>query len=214
MLATLASILVLVAVAACGDDDNSPSTSASASASASAAATASGGAPADSATPEGTTAPQETAPPDENTTPKDTGEPAETPEDGDDSTPEIDECGLLSPDDITDATDEQYLEAGQAVDSYPDECVFEGEDGGSVEVSVYDLTAYGPDAKAVFEMFADADQLQLLGEPGDEAFYDETRGIAVLDGNYEIDIFVQNGDGDPNRDASFALAEVALGNMP
>lgn len=205
MLATLASILLLV-TGACGDDDSAPSTSASATATAT--ATASGDAPDDSETPKRTSTPKKTA------TPKDTDEPTETLEGGDDTTPEIDECDLISPDDITDATGEQYSEDGQAGFSDPDTCFFDGEDGGSVEISVYDLTSYGPDAKAFFELFADVFEVELLDDPGDEAYYDETIGIAVLDGDYEIDIFVQNGAFEPNRDASFALADVALGNMP
>jgi len=196
MLATLASILLLIAIAACGDDDNAPSTSASAT------ATAGGDASEDSETPKRTVSPE------------DTDEPTQTSEEGDDSTPQIDECELISPDDITDATGEQYSEDGQAGFSDEDTCFFEGEDGGSVEISVYDLSSYGSDAKAFFELFADVFEAELLDDPGDEAYYDETIGIAVLDGDYEIDILVQNAAFEPDRDASFALAEVALDNMP
>lgn len=202
IVAPLVAALLLFTLPACGDDDSSPSSTATAS------ATATEDSSAETKTPKPSATQKKTA------TPRVTDEPTDTGEVVDDSTPEIDECELVTPDDITSATGEQYSEDGEAGFSVPDTCFFDGEDGGSVEISVYNLAAYGESAKEFFELFVDVFGVELLDEPGDEAYYAEATGIAVLDGDYEIEIFVQDGAFEPNRDASFALADVAPGNMP
>ena len=200
LITSLAAVLVLAVVSACGGDDNASTTP-------SATATATGSAD-DSETPKPTSTSKKTA------TPKDTGTAEATLAGPDDTTPELDECELLTPDDITAATGEQYSEDGRAGFSDPDTCSFDGEGGGSVDITTLDLSAYEGNEKEFFETFASLLDFEILGSPGDEAYYDDTIGIAVLDGRYEIDIFVQNGTFEPNRDAAFALAEKALANMP
>jgi hypothetical protein len=205
LIAPIAASLVLLAFAACGGDDDNASTSASASATATA-----------------TDSSDETKTPKPSTSAKKTATPKPTDEDGtatpddtgtlpDDTTPEINECDLLTTDELDAALNGTFDDGELSGDT----CTFTGDNGTSVDVSTFDLSAYGEgNEKEIFETFASIFEVDILDSPGDEAYYDDTIGLSVLHGHYELDVVVTLGDGSSNKDATFALAEKALDRMP
>jgi hypothetical protein len=200
MIALLAALALTFA--ACGDDDDAASTSPSPSVS----ATATEDAPGDSDTPKPSSTPKKTA------TTRPTDVPTETPVD---ATPEIDECALVTLDELADATGDVFTQEG-APDSFdPDTCYFDGDAGTLVEITTYDLSGTGADATEEFEFVADLLELDLLDSPGDEAYYDEDLGLAVLvEGQYELDVYVSDADDNILREPAFAIGEAAVARWP
>jgi hypothetical protein len=207
ILASLAATLVLLTVAACGGDDNSSSTSASATAT----ATSSGDSPDDSETAKPTSTTKKTATAKTTATPEDTGEVTETPQ-FDDTTPEINECDLVTLDDISVAVGEAFTEAGTLSG---DSCSYDGAAGTNVELTTFNLSAYGGGSeKEFFESFASIFDVEILDSPGDEAYYGDTIGLSILNGKYELDVVLTAAGGSSDRTATFAIADKALPNMP
>jgi hypothetical protein len=183
---------------ACGDDDDSSSPSGSAT---------------PSATPESdeTRTPRPSRTPKKPATAKATDTPISTFE-FDVSTPEIDECELISLGELTAATGEDFSRPG-TLDA--DTCFLDGADGTFVDITTVNLSAYGEGAEQdSFEEYARIFDVEILDSPGDEAYYVDDFGVSVLSGKYELDVSVYRPDGAVDREAAFAVAETAVRNIP
>ncbi len=80
-------------------------------------------------------------------------------------------------------------------------------------ISTYDLSAYGS-AKETFESIPVVFGDDILSSPGDEAYFDQQAGLAVLSGNIELDADVIDPSSLDTRDAAFAIAGVVLPKLP
>ncbi len=199
-IAALATVIGLsLGFAACGGDDNSSATS-----------TASAGASTTS-TPESTATRKATATPKKTATPKATATPADTGATIDASTPQIKECTLVSLADLTAAVGDQFTTAG-TLDG--DTCVFESDNSTEVDITTYDLSAYGSNVKDTFESIPVVFGDDILSSPGDEAYYDPEAGLAVLSGNIELDVDVIDPFSLTTRAATFAIADLILPKLP
>jgi hypothetical protein len=198
-IAALATVIGLsLTFAACGGDDNSSATS-----------TASAGANTTS-TPESTGSQTATATAKKTATPKATATPADTGVAIDASTPQINECTLVSLADLTDAVGNQFTTAG-TLDG--DTCTFDGYSA-AVTISTYDLSAYGSNVKDTFESIPTIFGDDILSSPGDEAYYDQEAGLAVLSGNIELDVNVIYPSSLTTRAAALAIADLILPKLP
>jgi hypothetical protein len=203
-IAALATVIGLsLAFAACGGDDNSSATS-----------TASAGAGTTSTptvTSKATATAKKTATPKATATPKRTATPADTGATINDSTPQIKECTLVSLADLTVAVGDQFTKAGTA---RGDTCVFDSDNSTEADISTYDLSAYGSKVKETFESIPTIFGDDILSSPGDEAYFDQESGLAVLSGNIELDVDVINPSSTDTRAAAFAIADLVLPKLP
>jgi hypothetical protein len=194
-----------LAFAACGGDDNS---SASSTATATTGTTST---PEPTATHKATATAKNTATPKKTATPKNTATPGGTGASINDSTPQINECGVINLTDLTAAAGDQFTKAG-TLDK--DICTFEGDNSTHATIATHDLSAYGSSVKDIFESIPVVFGDDILSSPGDEAYYDTDTGLSVLSGNIELDVDVTKPDGTRNRDAAFAIADLVLPKLP
>lgn len=205
-IAALATVIGLsLGFAACGGDDNSSATS-TASASASTTNT-----PESTASQKATATAKKTATPKATATRKSTATPADTGATIDASTPQIKECTLVSLADLTAAVGDQFTTAGTPDG---DTCVFESDNSTEVDITTYDLSAYGSNVKDTFESIPVVFGDDILSSPGDEAYYDPEAGLAVLSGNIELDVDVIDPFSLTTRAATFAIADLILPKLP
>ena len=195
MIVPMATVIGLsLAFAACGGDDNR-STSSTATASAGTTNT-----PGETATHNATATAEKTS------TPKATPTLAGTNHDL--STPDITECDLVKPDNLGLLANDRFGNGSQVGDA----CTFTGVAGTIVTIQTLNL---GATAKDTFEGVAITFGDDLLSAPGDEAYYDTDLGLAILKGNIELDIYVNDAvDSTRNRASALAVSDVALPNLP
>jgi hypothetical protein len=125
------------------------------------------------------------------------------------STAGIDECALVSPTDLTRITGAHFANPGSAVG---DLCTFVGDGPTQVGIQTYDL---GLSAKLIFEAAPTGNNFPILSSPGDEAYWQDLTGAAVLSGHIELTAYVvRPGSGPLDRDASFAVAAAAIAKLP
>jgi hypothetical protein len=82
------------------------------------------------------------------------------------------------------------------------------------DISTYDLSAYGSNVKETFESIPTIFGDDILSSPGDEAYFDQQSGLGVLSGNIELDVDVIDPSSTDTHAAAFAIADLALPNLP
>ncbi len=125
------------------------------------------------------------------------------------STASIDECALVTPADLTRIIGVNFANPGSATG---DLCVFVGDGPTQVGIQTYDLAI---SARDLFELVPKQNSYPILTSPGDEAYWSDLTGAAVLSGQIELTTrIIRSGTGPSDRDASFAVAAAAVAKLP